>query len=47
MDCGLIFLLQVGMIARDEADIGVASFYATAERAEAVDFSVVLKEAEY
>ena len=40
-------LLQVGMIARDEADIGVASFYATAARAEAVDFSVVLKEAEY
>ena len=35
------------MIARDEADIGVASFYATAARAEAVDFSVVLKEAEY
>ena len=43
----LIFLCQVGMIARDEADIGVASFYATADRAEAVDFSVVLKEAEY
>ena len=43
----LMFLCQVGMIARDEADIGVASFYATADRAEAVDFSVVLKEAEY
>ena len=35
-------LLKIGMIERDEVDIGVTDFYANNERAEVSDFSVIL-----
>ena len=38
---------MVGMILRDEADIAVSSFFATKERGEVVDFSVIMEYAEY
>ena len=33
---------KIGMIERDEVDIGVTDFYANNERAEVSDFSVIL-----
>ena len=35
-------LNKIGMIERDEVDIGVTDFYANNERAEVSDFSVIL-----
>ena len=38
--------LQIGMIHRGEVDLGVSSFFANRDRAEAVDFSPILGYAE-
>ena len=35
------------MILRDEADIAVSSFFATKDRGEVVDFSVIMEYAEF
>ena len=35
------------MILRDEADIAVSSFFATRDRGEVVDFSVIMEYAEF
>jgi hypothetical protein len=35
------------MVARNEVNIGVSSFYATQQRGEVVDFSTILDYAEY
>ena len=39
-------MYQIGMIERDEVDIGVTDFYANRERAEVTDFSVIIGYAE-
>ena len=38
--------LQIGMIERQEVDIGVTSFFATIKRQEVVDFSPIIDYAE-
>ena len=38
---------QIGMIERQEVDIGVTSFFATVKRQEVVDFSPIIDYAEY
>ena len=38
--------LQIGMMNDDLVDIAVSDFYATAQRAEVVDFSAILDNAE-
>ena len=37
----------IGMIHRNEVDVGVAPFFINKERAEIVDFSIILDLAEY
>ena len=39
--------LQIGMIDREEVDVGVTSFFATVKRQEVVDFSPIIDYAEY
>ena len=38
--------LQIGMIDREEVDVGVTSFFATVKRQEVVDFSPIIDYAE-
>lgn len=41
------FFSQIGMLERDQVDVGVTSFFATIQRKEIVDFSPTLDYAEY
>ena len=41
------FSPQIGMIEREEVDVGVTSFFATVKRQEVVDFSPIIDYAEY
>ena len=43
----LDFSPQIGMIERQEVDVGVTSFFATVKRQEVVDFSPIIDYAEY
>lgn len=42
---GGALLLQIGMMNADLVDVAVSDFYATAQRAEVVDFSAILDNA--
>ena len=42
----LHFFPQIGMILADQVDVGMAAFYATADRGEVVDLSSVIDVAQ-